>query len=175
MLAWLWALAQDLGRPAGQQRIVPMRYVVVVDRRVVVDDTVVSAERWIEKLKRAETPAVAAVADALRLGGDGESEPPLVSLSILRGGLSVRPQIAAHPAAPGIIVGTVDLVGSALLGRSYVGSLGRRPIDMALLGADSLLVLDEAHLSGQLDRTLQVLERQQQDEGCLGGSIPLAG
>ncbi|CAG7570813.1 CRISPR-associated endonuclease/helicase Cas3 [Barrientosiimonas humi] len=177
LLAWLWALAQDLGRPSGQQRTVPMRYVLVVDRRVVVDDTVASAERWIDKLKRAETPAVAAVADALRLGGDSaeahvESEPPLVSLSILRGGLSVRPQIAAHPAAPGIVVGTVDLVGSTLLGRSYVGSVGRRPIDMALLGTDSLLVLDEAHLSGQLDRTLQVLERQQQDEGCLGGAIP---
>ena len=51
------------------------------------------------------------------------------------------------PSRQAIIIGTVDLIGSALLFSGYRSSFKQRPLHAGLLGQDSLLVLDEAHLS----------------------------
>lgn len=176
VVAWLWALAADLLRleqePTAVRRV-PLRYVVVVDRRVIVDDTVGMARRIVDILDRGdETGATATVGRVLaRLRDDDEG--PTVEVRELRGGMPSRPENVRHPARPAIVVGTVDLVGSRLLFRGYGVSPNRRPLDAALLGLDTLLVLDEAHLAEQFRTTLAALDvHETPTESRLGAAVP---
>lgn len=176
MLAWFWALVADLARCAADEsavRGVPLRYVVVVDRRVVVDDTAAMAQRLAEMLRCAGDlgPALAACAKIID-GFVGESGVPRLECRLLRGGMPQRPENVRNPAVPAVIVGTVDLIGSRLLGRGYGVSRGRRPIEAALMGLDTLFVLDESHLCAQFVKTLEVLDSQAGAEDRLGGAVP---
>ena len=49
------------------------------------------------------------------------------------------------------------MYGSRLLFRGYGSTLNRRPIDAAMAGTDSLVLLDEAHLAPHLRRLLAAL------------------
>ena len=75
--------------------------------------------------------------------------------SILRGQLADNREWSRDPSRPAIIIGTVDLIGSALLFSGYRSSYKRRPLEAGLLGQDSLLVLDEAHLSKPFEKLVQ--------------------
>ncbi len=131
MLCWLWALAGDIRRCAtdpGASRRVPLRYVVVDDRRVVVNDTIAAALRLADMMRSGtsvQSDAVAAVARTVRAWVDDDDE-ALLEVRELRGGMPIKPENVRHPAAPAIIVGTVDLVGSRLLWRGY-GVAGQGP------------------------------------------------
>lgn len=172
MLCWVWALARDLDRCTRspvELRRVPMRYVVVVDRRAVVDDTTAMARRVAALLLDAEaSEPVRLVADVLRLPG----EELVLEVCQLRGGLPEKPENVRHPAVPAVIVGTVDLVGSRLLWRGYGVNSQRRSIEASLVGADVLFVLDEAHIAAQFLRTLRLLDVQQAEEGWFAGTVP---
>ncbi|MCY4515412.1 MAG: type I-U CRISPR-associated helicase/endonuclease Cas3, partial [Candidatus Tectomicrobia bacterium] len=63
----------------------------------------------------------------------------------------------AHPPAPAIIVGTVDMIGSRLLFSGYGVSRRMRPYHAGLLSADTLVVLDEAHLVPQFEKLLEAI------------------
>ena len=52
-----------------------------------------------------------------------------------------------HPEEPAIIIGTVDMIGSRLFFSGYGVSHKMRAFYAGLLGQDSLIVLDETHLS----------------------------
>ena len=130
----------------SNQNLSPRRLIYVVDRRTVVDQATDVAL----KLQKCV----------------GESG---LAVSPLRGQLADNRQVVARPLAPAIIIGTVDLVGSALLFSGYRSSYKRRPLEAGMLGQDSLLVLDEAHLSKPFEKLVRAIERngpfQQDREG----------
>ncbi len=152
---------------AGQNRpdrVGRRRCLFVVDRRVVVDEATAHARKIVAALAGAEAVraegagqggALARAAQGLRLlGGTRPGEGELVSVTRMRGGTSWSTDWAQRPDRPGIVVSTVDQVGSRLLFRGYGVSERRRSIDAALVGTDALLLVDEAHLATALLRTL---------------------
>ncbi len=95
---------------------------------------------------------VAEVAARLQeLAGDGE--PPLAAQR-LRGGAPLEHDWARTPTQPVILCSTVDQIGSRLLFRGYGVSHRMKPVHAGLLGTDTLVLLDEAHLSEPFRRTL---------------------
>lgn len=150
----LFHLALEANR--GEQRRAAVRIVLVVDRRLVVDDAFARARKLADALERAPAGTVRArVADRLRwLAIDG---PPLVARR-LRGGLPREEDWARTPSQPTILCTTVDQVGSRLLFRGYGISDRMKPVHAGLLGSDCLILLDEAHLAEPFRQTLGWIE-----------------
>ncbi|MFZ1935985.1 MAG: type I-U CRISPR-associated helicase/endonuclease Cas3 [Thermoguttaceae bacterium] len=136
MVMAIWLIARTVNVA------MPRRLVYVVDRRTVVDQATDLAI-----LLQANTAKVLPT-----LGG--------LSVSTLRGQLADNREWSRDPSRPAIIIGTVDLIGSALLFSGYRSSYKRRPLEAGLLGQDSLLVLDEAHLSRPFEKLVQSIERE---------------
>jgi len=151
----LFHLALEAGR--GAARRAPVRIVLVVDRRLVVDDAFARAKRLERALREAARGTVAArVAARLRdLAIDG---PPVVAAR-LRGGLPREEDWARSPVQPTILCSTVDQVGSRLLFRGYGVSDPMKPVHAGLLGSDCLILLDEAHLAEPFRQTLERVAR----------------
>lgn len=164
----VFVTAATVGTPAAQ-RMGRRRILFVVDRRLVVDEAAEHAERLSGALARAEHDSgggvVTDVARALRACapyyprrhspdvGPGD----LLPVTRMRGGTTWAAAWLDRPDRPGIVLGTVDQVGSRLLFRGYGVSDRRRPIDAALVGTDALLLVDEAHLSTALLATLAAI------------------
>ena len=135
-----------------------LRITLVVDRRLVVDDAFERAKKIAKALRRAPCDdmegheVVMEVARRLRrLAGDGA--PPLI-VQRLRGGAPLEHDWARTPTQPTILCSTVDQVGSRLLFRGYGVSDRMKPVHAGLLGTNSLILLDEAHLSEPFRQTL---------------------
>lgn len=149
VLLHLLALAQ--GAPLAR------RIAYVVDRRAVVDQTAAAICHWIQRL--AERPELARRFDHLAAF---PAERP-VAIGVLRGGLADDGDWRLDPARPAVLVGTVDMIGSRLLFAGYGCGRSRRAMDAGLLGQDTALYLDEAHLSPGFAGLLQALTRQGTD------------
>jgi len=143
----IWLVARALGAP------VPRRLVYVVDRRAVVDQATGVAEQL-----RAWVMADEEVRESLGLNA------PL-GISTLRGQHADNRAWLGDPAAPAIVLGTVDMVGSRLLFSGYGVSQKMRPYHAGLLGADTLMVLDEAHLVPPFERLLAQIDRGEDPDG----------
>lgn len=129
----LWLIAKEAGRA------LPNRLVYVVDRRAVVDQATTFVDDMLDRMQ--------------------ERRPDVgLSVSTLRGRHQDNRAWLDDPARPAIIVGTVDMVGSRLLFSGYGVSRKMRPYQAGLLGADTLLVLDEAHLVPPFERLLETIE-----------------
>lgn len=135
----LWLAARACGAN------LPRRLVYVVDRRAVVDQAT-------------------DVATALRgcVGENAELKQALgleqdLPISTLRGQYVDNREWLADPTSPAIIVGTVDMVGSRLLFEGYGVSRRMRPYHAGLLGVDTLVVLDEAHLVPPFEKLLEAV------------------
>jgi CRISPR-associated endonuclease/helicase Cas3 len=145
MAIWLIALAAQAARGAPS---LPRRLVYVVDRRTVVDQATDVAEKIRGALREvAPGSPTANLRDILSgLCTDAHDEASPLAISTLRGELADNREWQADPARPAMIIGTVDMIGSRLLFSGYGVSPKMRPMHAGLLGADSLTVLDEAHL-----------------------------
>lgn len=143
----VWWIASQAHLPAVE-RSTPTRIWWLVNRRLLVDSTWDHAERIAARLGSAEgTGPVAAVADRLRSLSAGRAGPPLQVVR-LRGGFATgRP---VDPSQPAVLLATLPMYGSRLLFRGYGSSRSMRPIDAALAGTDSLVLVDEAHLAHHL-------------------------
>ena len=150
----VWWLASQAQLPAAS-RSAPTRIWWVVNRRLLVDEASKHAERLKQVLNHPgseqRAPAaqetlrrVAARLRSVKASPDGD---PL-HVFPMRGGITLkRPP---NPAQPSVIVATIPMYGSRLLFRGYGTLSSMRPIDAALAGTDSLVLVDEAHLARHL-------------------------
>lgn len=148
----IFALA--LKATAGER--FPRRVFFTIDRRLVVDEVYEQAQRISKCLEQAleeQGGILNRVATSLlKLGGDS----PL-QVALMRGGMYRDDSWVESPAQPLIVVSTVDQLGSRLLFRGYGVSPGQRPIHAGLVGMDSLIVLDEAHLAAPFLQTARAV------------------
>ncbi|MGH9153226.1 MAG: type I-G CRISPR-associated helicase/endonuclease Cas3g [Acidimicrobiales bacterium] len=145
----VWALAVDADNEPGDRRL-PRRIWYVVDRRLLVDEATARAEHLAKQLIEANDGPLAAVKSSLeRLGGRGGTA---LHVAALRGGVALgdRPP---DPAQPALVLATPAMFASRWLFSGYGSSRSLRPVDAALAGTDSLVLLDEAHLSAALVET----------------------
>lgn len=170
----------------GASRLGRRRIFFVVDRRIVVDEAYDRAVLLSAALDRAmeseqDSPArrvamglralAPAVDRGLALAPQGAPLPALEPQTVqavtrMRGGVTWDSSWLDRPDLPGVVVGTVDQVGSRLLFRGYGVSDGRKPIDAALVGTDSLILVDEAHLAEVMVTTITDAHRR--DSQALG-------
>ncbi len=185
MIMAIWLIARS-----SHPESTPTRLIYVVDRRTVVDQATDFAEdlsyllapknskRSLEstsrkpevverKLRHADS--LSNLHKRLELATDG------LAISTLRGQLADNREWSRDPTRPAIIIGTVDLIGSALLFSGYRSGYKAKPLHAGLLGQDSLLVLDEAHLSKPFDKLLSSIEQFQTVEcgTCVSQVKPL--
>src|SRR5262249_38289910 len=154
MAIWLIALAYFLKE---KDRRIPLRLVYVVDRRVIVDQATAEAENLLKKLTAAlsdESNLLRSLAQIFR-NASMKGWESLIALSTLRGQKADNREWCLDPSRPAIIIGTVDMIGSRLLFSGY-GKVGinHRSLQAGLLGQDTFVVIDEAHLSPVFVSTL---------------------
>ena len=107
-----------------------------------------------------------AVAGRLRaLAADRNADP--LEVIRLRGGVQSR--VPTDPSRPAVLLSTLPMFGSRLLFRGYGSSRSMRPIDAALSGTDSLVLVDEAHLAKHLIRLIPGLTE------CTRSARPILG
>ena len=143
---WLLALAWSIHVGASS---VPRRLAWIVNRRVVVDQVTTEVEKILKRL--AEDASCADLRDLL---ARASLSPVALAASTLRGQHADKGEWSRDPSTPAVVVGTVDMIGSRLLFRGYRAGRYYRPIHAGLLGVDTLIVNDEAHLSPALARLL---------------------
>lgn len=148
----LFALAVDASEA---QLWCPRRIAMVVDRRVVVDQIAERGRKLAAALRTAATPIVREVANRL-LSLSNEEEP--LGVFTLRGGMPKDDGWARTPDQPLILASTVDQLGSRLLMQGYGVSPCMAPINAGLLANDTLVLLDEVHLSEPFAETLSQLD-----------------
>ena len=169
-IAVWWLATQAAWEP--QKRTVPTRIWWVVNRRLLVDSTAEHAAYLVKALADPGSAGlsgearevVAKVAERLHsLSADGTA-PPLDVIR-LRGGVASR--TPTDPSRPTVLLCTLPMYGSRLLFRGYGSTL--RPIDAAMAGTDSLVLLDEAHLAPHLRTLMKALAE------CTPGAEVLLG
>jgi CRISPR-associated endonuclease/helicase Cas3 len=194
--AAVFALAVQASRPVAE-RTVGRRIFFVVNRRIIVDEAFERAknhlvpalkypQKYLNKREAEKTPeqrlsadalaksesVLKSVADALRgLSGDA----PLIC-GELRGGIYRDRAWAKSILQPMIVCSTVDQVGSRLLFRGYGVSHEARPVHAALVAQDSLLLIDEAHISQPFLQTLDWVRRYRlhQPDGAATVKLPFS-
>lgn len=133
VLAWLWKRHQD-------RNGTPLRLIIVLPMRALVRQTYSKIVEWVEKLGLTERD---------------------VCVHELRGDVPELRQRQrewmTEPEQPAILVGTVDLLVSAVLNRGYAMSRFRWPVAFGLLNSSALWVVDEVQLMGPARATIAQL------------------
>ncbi len=134
---------------------VPRRLVYIVNRRTVVDQTTVEAEKLRVGI------VAAGLSESLSNLCAIPTDSPL-AISTLRGQFADNREWSADPCRPAVIIGTVDMMGSRLLFGGYRLGFKTKPLHAGLLGQDTMIVHDEAHLEPAFQELLTALESEQQ-------------
>lgn len=154
--AWVWALSLP-------ERKVPLRLCYVVDRRLVVDAAFEEGVALQQQLEDdPDDGALRAVGAGLLAASGGAGR--CLEVVRMRGGVTWDAVWLDRPDQPALIVGTTDQFGSRLLFRGYGTSSRMAPVDAALVGLDSWLLLDEAHIAGPLLATARAVAQLQTAE-----------
>lgn len=160
----LFALAVQAARPPTE-RTVGRRIFFIVNRRIIVDEAFERAKKLAGKLgdalpakQGADGGIIAQAAWWLSAIAGGQGAEPLACAE-LRGGIYRDRAWAKSIIQPMILCSTVDQAGSRLLFRGYGVSPEARPIHAALVAQDSLLLIDEAHISQPFVETLHWVKR----------------
>ncbi len=156
--AAVFALAVQSALPM-EERTQGRRIFFIVNRRVIVDEAYRRAGELCKKLELATPDSIVGrVATALRTLANEPGARPL-GCAQLRGGIYRDRSWVGSLLQPMIVCSTVDQAGSRLLFRGYGVSAQARPIHAALVAQDSLLILDEAHISLPFVQTLEWVAR----------------
>jgi CRISPR-associated endonuclease/helicase Cas3 len=161
----IWGLAKEADKLAKavdkHERLKPTRIWYVVNRRLLVDNAYEHGKHLVKLITdptqlqtswpgsgSEHVTALEQVQQALSSITASNQRAPL-HIVRLRGGaeLGARPLEPSHPT---MIFATVPMFASRWMFRGYGSSQRMRPIDAALAGMDSLVLLDEAHLSPAL-------------------------
>jgi CRISPR-associated endonuclease/helicase Cas3 len=121
------------------------------------------AAKLIESEERNDPGILGEVARALRSLNelsDITKAPPL-DIAQLRGGVYRDRGWARSLTQPMVVCTTADQLGSRLLFRGYGVTDEAKPIHAALCGCDSLVLLDEAHVTRAFSQTMGLLTRYQ--------------
>lgn len=163
----IWWLASQ-AELSPTERAAPTRIWWLVNRRLLVDSTAEHAIGVSNALEKGDVESLRIVGNRLRsLAARPGTRSPLEVIR-LRGGVEVRRPV--DPSSPAVILSTIPMYGSRLLFRGYGTTRTMRPIDAALAGSDSLLLLDEAHLAQHLTSLISSLaDCTQSGEQILGG------
>ena len=164
---WLIALCQQA---VEGQVTLPRRLVYIVNRRTVVDQATTVVEKIRTRLFTPDDANWKEHADAISVLGDAlrslSSDDSPIAVSTLRGELADNEEWKDDPARAAIIIGTIDMIGSKLLFSGYGDSRRQRPRHAGLIGQDSLVIHDEAHLTPAFSELLRdVREVQVADHG----------
>lgn len=155
-------------------RHVPRRLVMTVNRRALVDDQYDAARTLVDVIcqrgKQSDDGAGVLLHDVYqgllaRAGDEATDDAVPCRVVRLRGGEPVDSAMREwryHPTACQVICATPDMFASRLLFRGYGTSAGARPIEAGLLGYDTVLIADEAHLNRQMVYTAQSVARLEQ-------------
>ncbi len=136
----------------------PRRTVLVVDRRIVVDQAGDHARKLLDRLGTATAGPAKDIADRLRkLTEAGPHHAPF-RVAVMRGGMPRDNDWARRPDQPVLGVSTVDQVGSRLLFRGYGINRMSASIHAGLIGNDTLILLDEVHLAVPFAETLDAIQ-----------------
>ena len=162
---WLIALSQQ----AGEGKItLPRRLAYIVNRRTVVDQATTVVEQVRERLLcpdgRGWVPYEAALRSIASSLQTLISKPPLLAVSTLRGELADNEEWKQDPARAAIIVGTIDMIGSKLLFSGYGDGQYHRVHHAGLIGQDTLIIHDEAHLTPAFSDLLRGVAKEQQKD-----------
>jgi CRISPR-associated endonuclease/helicase Cas3 len=178
--AAVFALAVQASRPVTE-RTTGRRIFFIVNRRIIVDEAYERARKLADKLQASlkedadQSGIIAQVAMQLRHIAGEQAEAPLLCAQ-LRGGIYRDRAWAKSIIQPMILCSTVDQAGSRLLFRGYGVSNEARPIHAALVSQDSLLLIDEAHISQPFLQTLDWVKRYRlhQPQGAETVALPFS-
>jgi CRISPR-associated endonuclease/helicase Cas3 len=142
------------------RRTVGRRIFFTVNRRVIVDEAFDRSLKLARQLLEARDGILKEVAQALH-AVSGDSHAPPLDVAQLRGGIYRDRAWARSITQPIVVCTTADQLGSRLLFRGYGVSASSAPIHAALCGCDSLVLLDEAHVTRAFCETMGLLTRYQ--------------
>ena len=144
----IWFLSYMKLFESNQQSKLPTRLVYIVDRRSVVDQASDEIKKIYDWIYNNNDPKINQFSNKLHItklrGGGGSAD---------------NKEWLKNPHNPSIIIGTVDMIGSRLLFSGYGVGHKTRPFYASLLGQDSLIILDETHLSPAMEQLLLQIQQ----------------